>query len=499
MKKLIKIFLLSIVVFMSNISVQAQEKLPTLTQQQMQEDFNYFCKIIQDVNPQLTVRKKVTGVNILKNIQSLQSELDTITQIENFYLLIEKALNLCHDMHASITTASYETRKDIDKKIMALNELYYQTVEEMGLDASMPMSVLKYYKGGYYFYTPMENYYNNEKTQFNVGDRLLEIDGIPMDDYILKINQYRNNTTAWDHELKKFFSIRPSFPSNSFTVKNSDGQTKTIRKGGTSINSNQSRTVSSPQVIYFADTKILFIRVPAMDVDLIEYFDKEIPKVADNKEIAKVVIDVRANGGGNDSVWRSLLTKIIKEPVIIKQKLLVKNTPMVREHFKEILNRNIDQRPVVTIPFLDNETFIDFDDDPIVTLQPAENSIQYSGKIFVLFDERSYSSTLSLLEVVNQNPDRMASVGELGGNMGGQGGNPAMFVLPHSKITFRIDAMLDYYDVKNAGDFFHNKIMYPVKTTVQEYSDCMLTEEERYSKAFLYNKDPMFKRVLEIK
>jgi hypothetical protein len=48
---------------------QSLDSTIQLTQEQMKEDFACFLKVIEEVNPQLTLRKKVTGTDILENIK----------------------------------------------------------------------------------------------------------------------------------------------------------------------------------------------------------------------------------------------------------------------------------------------------------------------------------------------------------------------------------------------------------------------------------------------
>ena len=343
-----------------NVFSQKQERLPVLTKQEMLEDFTYLYNVISEANPQLTIRKKVTGVDILKNIKSLYSELDTITQFQNFYLLIEKALNLCHDMHYSIEIP-YKIQKNIDKKSIALNEKYYQIISE---EVFRPwgLSVLKYYNGRYYFYTPVKMYNNRQEINIEVGSELVELGGIPVDNYITSLNPFLTNRTTFDKELKKLFSISPVPPvssANSTTIREKNGNI--IHTGsGISIEKNCSNAMRSPFVVYFPDTKILFIRIPEMDTKLINYYKKEIPKIAKNKEIRKVVIDVRSNEGGNDMVWHSVLAAIIKDTLTARQRLLVRNTPTILKYMEEIMNQQKDIIPTIEIPFLDNESFIEF-------------------------------------------------------------------------------------------------------------------------------------------
>ena len=500
MKKIILIILT--ITIITNVFAQKQDELPTLTKQQMLEDFNYLYEVIKDANPQLTFRKKVTGVDILENIKSLYSELDTITQFEYFYLLVEKALNLCHDMHYS-TAIPWETQKDIDEEIIALNRKYDKLISEK-IWSRGPLSVLKYYNGNYYFFTKVMNSCDDNKKEYiEVGSQLIELGGMPIDDYVAKINPYLVHTTVYDRELKKFFTIRPVLLENTDIrgiVKDIDG--KLIQMRGCLGYSNIGKAIMTPQVQYFTDTKVLYIRIPGMDTELIDYFKEEIPKIAKDKEINKTIIDVRVNGGGSDFVWHNVLSNIIKDTVKAQQRILLRNTPIVLQYLKENKNVNVDTVPIVKVPCLDNEEFIDYsliDDDPILTISPSENSIKYSGKIFLLVDEWSFSSTLNFLEVATLNPDKFVTIGEYGGYKGGQGGSPFLFALPNSKITFRIDAMIDYNNVEKAEDFFHGEIMYPVKVTVNEYHNWRMLNEDKYDKEFLYNKDPMFKKVLELK
>ena len=503
MGKNIIIILMFIVVSACSPNLQNKEELPVLTKEQMLEDFDYLYKVIEDANPQLTIRKKVIGVDILENIKALYPELDTITKFENFYFLVEKALNLCHDMHYSLDYP-WQSQKNIDEKVIALNKKFYKFIDENVQKPYTPaFSILKYYEGNYYVYGRLEMYSEEQKKDIKIPVRsqLIEIGGMPIDKYIATVNPLCINKTSYDLELKKFFSIGPVLQwefSNVF--KDPKGEIIKVRSGHSMGNS--SWIIMKPHISYLEDTKILYLYIPNMDTELIDYFNEKIPEIANGKEISKVVVDCRANGGGSDYVWHNVLSAIIKDTVFAEQRILFKNTPIIRQYIEEIMNQKVGTNSTIEIPCLDNESFIDYsliDDDNIIKIAPSKKSINYSGKIYLLIDEHSFSSTLNFLEIATLNPEKFVTIGEYGGYMGGQGGNPFMFALPNSKITFRIDAALDYNNVEKAEDFFHGKLMYPIKVTVQEYHDCMMTEEGRFDKEFLYNKDPMFKKVLELK
>ncbi len=96
MNKLKKVFVFTIAISLS--STLLAQNIP-LTKKERYKDFDYFCNIIEKVNPQLKARQNVTGVDIMKNIKTLRREIDTITNDTSYMQLLLRAIHIINDMH----------------------------------------------------------------------------------------------------------------------------------------------------------------------------------------------------------------------------------------------------------------------------------------------------------------------------------------------------------------------------------------------------------------
>jgi hypothetical protein len=495
MKKYNPILILLCLVFFES---SAQENsLPQLSKEMMYEDFDYLCMVMKEANPQLEIRKIVTGHNILQSIQEYRTSIDTITNIQSFLFLIRRVLALCQDQHLSIIVPPSNYQKNIDDFIINRNIIYNEI-----LNANFPytLSIFKYFRGYYYYYIPaiISKINSNKKYPVQIGDKLLSVNNNNnIDDFVLEKHM---NNISWDTQLNKFYASYMAIPITCdnilFQHKNKKIQINHavhgIGKG------NYSSTVNTPHVIYLEKNKILFIRIPEMNNDDLEFYKKQIIEKAKGKVIEKVILDIRGNEGGNDNLWREILRMIIDKALRTRIHFIVNKSDFLKDYFYNILDINIDNKPIITLPILANAQFIELYNETD-TIIPSENSICYSDKIYILQDENTFSAASSLMRVANELPDRFVTIGEHTGKFCGRGINPILFVLPHSKIVFRMSVVLDYVNVNTVYDFYHDKIMYPIEMSPQQWYDCNITEKKRYSDQFLYKKDPMFQKAMEIK
>ena len=242
-------------------------------------------------------------------------------------------------------------------------------------------------------------------------------------------------------------------------------------------------------VEYFNKDKILYIQVPQMSDEA--FYKYRIPQICKGKKIDKVIIDIRGNQGGSDDVWIRILEQIISEPLITNLKLGIKNNNSVIQY----LHYNKDSLKKEKVSFLNNEVFLVKEEQDII--YPADNSIKYMGKIYVLQDHWCFSSAGSLSAMAEYHKN-IISVGESTGRILGIGVTPMGFVLPNSRLIFTIEPVIDLTNAKKPRDIYHDKVEVPVKLSIEEeIKNCNC--EERFDEHFLYNHDPFFRKVLELK
>ena len=131
---------------------------------------------------------------------------------------------------------------------------------------------------------------------------------------------------------------------------------------------------------------------------------------------------------------------------------------------------------------------------------PSANRINCRGGIYILQDEECFSSSLALLSVVNQYPEIFTTVGLPNKYISGKGVTPFYFLLPNSKISYRLNSSLDITDCKKIEDVF--KITQPqiqLNPSYESFMQYFDYEADCSSEEYLFKKDFMFKKVLELK
>jgi len=183
-------------------------------------------------------------------------------------------------------------------------------------------------------------------------------------------------------------------------------------------------------VFYLKDEKLLYIKYTFLG-----YTSKLIDAIKKykNKDIKKVVIDVRNNGGGSDLDWINLLSFVL-DTFEIKgnPKLLIKNTEEVRSQF----------RNMIIYDSLENNRLLEIDNDILNYIKPNKNGLKYQGNIYCVVNRNTFSSALAFSSL-NQYADKFKIVGSELPYYGGFGATPMYFMLPNSKLIYRISASYD--------------------------------------------------------
>jgi C-terminal processing protease CtpA/Prc len=359
---------------------------------------------------------------------------------------------------------------------------------------------LDYHKGFYYSMGMFVVNTDGEKDSLPRGLKILSINGNPIDTVVL--SSVAQNTFSWDVLRKKPYARIHNIPIEKkdtvFIYYEYQEKHKTLRyiKGKSNIKMSGGAYFFPDSkrgfVEYFPSNEILYIRLPAM-VDDDGYYKRKIIGKFGHVAIKKVVIDIRQNGGGSDLVWMDILSVIIKDTLDIKAPVGLKNT----DRALNALGVCRDTLEIVKVPLLDNEEFVVIEWGSKIV--PHPQSINYTGKIYVLQDRGIYSAAGSLSNVA-QMYDNIVSVGETTGRLLGFGVAPIAFTLPNSYFTFQLEPVLDLSNAETLWDYYHDKVEVPIDISVAQrvkYFNSAI-EGDIYSKDFLFNHDPVFQKVLEL-
>ena len=516
MKNKLNVTILLLCILFGTGSLFAQDENPVpakLSQKKMYADFDQLFSILQDCNPQLTIRKAVTGIDQLQHIQSLRPAIDTITNIDNFYELLRTALNYTLDINTKEShtfNPQYDNLKKIDTVYMD-----YQR------DNSMPLPLPKVLMGNPicikhdYFLPGIYQFINSAPGEKDTVElhysKIISYNGIPFKSYV-QDNLIKSPAagTRWDYDNKEYYSLSATIPLSGILIVEDKGKMMSLnlyhkyrvitnQVDGYSVKpeipwGNQYKN----KVLYLEKDQILYIYFENM-VDPQNEIPQKIKEIGKGKEIKKVIIDVRGNRGGSDYVWHNTLKAIVAHTLVYNPILAFKNTPLLKKtHQHSNAFFNIKKLNVEVFDWLPGESFLTTNFKPQF-LEPDDNSLNYKGKIFILQDEKVYSAAHSLTSYA-RHITQLVSVGEPCGFLAGFGLNPVLFQLKNSKFTFRMETTVDVSHVSEVIDVYQDfpevRIHIPIHKKLEYIQD---QGYDRQCETYLYKYDHLFQKVLELK
>lgn len=494
-----------IVMFMVCLKFSAAtQTIPILSKEEMHKDFDALLCFIKDANPQLEIRRQVTGIDILEKIKQLRTHIDTITDFSSYYKLVCFALHLTQDGHNHLMNGC----SFCDSDNIYITDTT-KTISELCMSKGWKFSKrhfmgVKYINGSYYFVQNLTTDDEDETVFFEKGSKVLQINGMDIDSYVIKIGETLGSPLRWDAVRKKLYTPAVYVDRKdtiTITVEMLDKEIKDINiiSGETFLyyRGRMNTDSEEPKVLYFQNANVLYVRIPDMDTKLIPFYNEKISNFR-NQKINKVVVDIRGNGGGNDNVWRNVLSAIVDKPLTWKTKILFRKTPVVTSYLHEIRG---DSLPLINYNNLNinRDTFFYKYNDELDTIMPFQNTIAYSGNIYVIADERCYSSAKAFTSVCEK-IDRLVSIGQPIGNIGGEGLNPFVFSLPFSKLIFRLGSVVEgvYSDSNNIEDYYHDTLEIPIELTVEKVIFRENWTKQLYDEEYLFKYDDAFKKILEL-
>ncbi|MCF0069136.1 S41 family peptidase [Dyadobacter sp. CY261] len=491
-------------IFFHTASGQSVEPLPLLplSKSEMYADFDTLTKTIREISPQIEVRKKITGVDIVRKLEEYRRKIDRLNTIEEFAILIRAALTLCQDGHTSLIRKDYYPADSIYLQLgisqTAINlQAKYDSLFDKIVKAKKFNLRLRYIDGNYYNLYP----FYHHGLLLKQGYKLVSCNGVEINEFVQNLCSSKR-MLRWDFRKSQWFS-EDFF--NSYDLKASDSlklefldltdkpiSGRFCLKDSLQLQNDFQKSLQNVSLIkkveYFEQEKILYIRMPEMEEG--EFYSEKILQLAKDREIFKIVIDIRDNPGGSDFAWMKVLSAIISDPIRQENLILCNNSPLMKCKFPEASKRwTIYQSPV--FPESNYAVYAAGQS----TIKPDINSLKFSGAIYVIQNENIYSSAGSL-SAIGALADNITTVGSPTGRLLGKGISPLIFELPHSKIMYRIEPVIDFMNVKRPEDVFHDTVEMPVELSIAQYVQRLQEKGDVYSKDYLLNHDPVFKTIL---
>ncbi len=167
--------------------------------------------------------------------------------------------------------------------------------------------------------------------------------------------------------------------------------------------------------------------------------DKALSYINTLKDYEALIIDIRGNGGGSDSYWQGIVSKLIKNDIKIHgYRVYMNNSEIIKKYTDA---RNLNLEPIGNLPVnkekAPKETFKKFSNFEKIyyTIKP-KNNLNFKGNIYLLIDENVYSSAESFSMFCKET--KFATL--IGQTTGGDGGgiDPVLFKLKNSGLIVRM-------------------------------------------------------------
>lgn len=234
--------------------------------------------------------------------------------------------------------------------------------------------------------------------------------------------------------------------------------------------------------------KVGYIYMPQMytEGDVRENQMKEIKKYIDTLENHQaLIIDIRGNTGGDDGYWKEIVSNLINKDMKRTGYMLFRNNSEVMKNYTD--KRNIDLQPITNLPknVLEKapkevlENFSEF--NTMSSTIYTNYSSKFKGNIYLLVDEKVYSSAESFSIFCKEN--KFATI--IGKTTGGGGGgvDPVLFELENSGLIVRMSSDMYLTDSGICNEEFKTVPDYEVE-------ECKRTEK--------FENDKCIEKVLEL-
>jgi len=366
-----------------------------------------------------------------------------------------------------------------------------------------------YIDGNYYIHGIHTLTTKEEDTLILKNAKIISYNDIPYKDYV-DARLRGSNSIRWDFKRNQYFNKSSSFlRKGNLVIENENGNIDTVNldkyygidimqiSDVSLLHQSDFKLLGHPsqrekKVLYFEKDKILYIYLNDMN-DTENVFIEKVKTLGKDKELKKVIIDVRGNRGGGDRFWHNLLKAIVADSLIYDVKMAYCNSEIMHKR----LGVHASSAKVQTFEWLPNTEFLVAQYAPTYFV-PDSNSLKYKGKIYVLQDEDVFSSGHALTSYC-RHIEQLVSVGEPTGLLAGFGLMPLLYQLKNPKFSFRLAPAIDVTNVNSALDVYQDfpeiLIEFPFEEKIKalDYKKFDMQNEN-----CLYKYDYLFKKVLEM-
>ena len=481
-------------------------EIPELTKNQMKSDFNELYYYMKNLMPLNSFYKQAGIMDIDTVFNHYRNELDTITNMMEFYRIIDEILLIYNDGHlwADMNGAFISPNTLLSNPLIKADSLSIENTRTFlstrGLiwtNVHFRMK-LKYIDGRYYNVLP---FVYNKDTIFN-GAELLKINGEEINSFISQKNNYTTGM-KWDTKKHRYYSeyfflsnYVASLDSIEITYKNIDKiitqkysiKTKLsfIRNNNIKISRKESNLIS-----YIEETHTLVIRLATLTHVKDDILDS-IKNCFITKDISNIIFDVRGDKGGKDIVWEKVVSLVIG-PYKHVEDICGLNTDVYKKHLEYLIKVDSLDFNIKRFSYLEGSyACYEF----VRALPKLDTSFFYEGPIYIFTDDKVFSGTYNFLNFMTAF-DNVTTIGTRSGYIYYAGNQPMDFMLSYSKII--IKTPINFCSNKrNLNNIFYEPD-YSINENIQYvYTYYTIPDNDYYSFDILKNNDVYFKKFMEI-
>lgn len=500
------------------------EGTPKLTHSQMLADHDSLVSYIKQVSPIIYFNKQVRGIDFNKHAKKLRKQITPKTTLPEYLRIVQKTVNSAQDDHTSLMSpylldiakkywlAPNGNIKGIDTLDMTHHYKYWDYFRSSSTGSKLKLNLV-YTDGEYHNLLPFE--YNGKK--YPSGLKLLKCNNVNVHKIINhKEMEQVLPSLLWDRKNKRvynarFYTLGKLYKNDTlrltFSDKNNNNnnyQLNIAKKDTVNFLEKQTNNVgfnSSNNVVthYFEKEQIFYAKLPQMEPELGDTLVKRFKAIIDKHTIKSVVLDVRGNGGGSDETYQKFLSKLLKDTLSVNLKLGRVFSPYNCKYFEintDTINKGKNYSFTQNGPKLKNVKMY-YVNEKFDYVIPDKEPFTFDGNIYILQDRFIYSSTSNLSSLAFKT-NCLITIGEMPDALGGIQTSVSLLYTPYSKIFFRVEPQIDFTDCKSVADIFQNQVEHFVTYPIDFLHDRATTNENIFGKNFLIQKDPMFKKVLEL-
>ncbi|MCL1943403.1 MAG: S41 family peptidase [Candidatus Azobacteroides sp.] len=456
-----------------------------LSKHEMMEDMDSLEAVILHYDFLLPLMEERTNSSFKNKFTSLKQEISSISTTFDFTNLVRRGLNILNDGHTGITNKS-SIKWFVDNSYLnsvgnvslrdTLYADYYNTLITDSIFRECKSGIRAVYiDGKYYVARP----FSDQGVPIKIGEEIKRIDDRDIHSFVGE-NYDQMFFLMWDNNHKRWYS---DFFMLAMPLLHKPVFTLTIGDRDVIINSaviadnlekEKYQAPSSPKVMLL-DDDMLYIYMPMMMNK--QWYMNEIRKTY-TADVKKIIIDIRNNSGGDDSVWADILSALIDKPFTYRYYVGMFYDAKLKDAISSFGDVKTDNNRMT----VSQERII----------SPDSNSVHFAGKIFILQDKYTYSAASALVSAARQDKDRFTVIGEKSALISGYTFPPVLFKLKNSGIVFRLAFSGDI--TGGEQNKYMDKIDVEMQNDISTYLE-KLYQYDRLSNDYLLQRDKLIQYV----